>query len=452
MGSAERPQAEEGFRVQIRVSGLLAVLSLVSGTAYAAGEIAVPLGPDLAGKGSGRAVAEAVRQALAAAQLTVASDAAVAKAAKASHIKGKSLRPAQGAKLAAKGKFAAVVVYRKGKGGVFAQVVDPHGQVILERMIHVAKSRVVADDATTLATGAAQALGGSAPAPTPANPAPAETPAPAEQPQPAEATAPASPAPAEATAPAAATPAATATEETSQESSEPAAGFLLRAGLFGGAGERLFLSPGFAYTTSSPYLLGGLSLELFPIHSIGLGVIADFAMGFVKDELSGGTGTFTSNDFRGDVALAYRWRLFSSPFGTMLIPRFGVGLRRFDPPGQSDGTQVGIASDNRFFLEGGLQLTQPIVPHYLRLTAGAAALPLAGMSKAGQGFFGDSSAFGLQWMAELGGDLVGGLEWALQVDQERFMDSYSSGPGGAALKDSGVEVETGYTLQVRFHI
>ncbi len=407
------------------------------------GDIAVTAGQDLAGQGSAKVVATAIRQALAAAGMSVADDASLAKALRATKIKAKALKAAQAAKLAVKGRFAAVVIHRKGKGGVFAQVIDARGRVLLERLIHVAKGHAVDSDATAFASGAAQALGGSTTPP----PTPVEAPALTAAAPPADTgaapttttIASASAAPAE-SGPAATVTASPSTGESGTEGTERAAGFLLRVGLLGGAGERMFLAPGFAYTTSSPYLYGGVTVEAYPFSSLGLGVMADFAMGLVTDQLAGGTGTFSSNDFRGDVCIDYRLQL--GPVGTFLVPRVGAGLRRFDPPNTIGTTGLTIHADDRLFFEAGLQVMQPILGPYLRVTVGAAALPLANTN-----FYPNSSGFGLQWMAELGGDLLAGLEWGLQVDQERFLDSYTT-----PAKDSGVEVETGYTLQLRYRL
>ncbi len=143
-----------------------------------------------------------------------------------------------------------------------------------------------------------------------------------------------------------------------------------------------------------------------------------------------------------DAAIAWRARLFSGPYGTFLIPRVGYGLREFIAP-----ATTGFPRVERWFFVGGLGVTQPLVPRYLRVSAGIAALPLSKLEGYAQTVYGASSSFGLEWTAELGGDLVGGLEWALQADQQRFMDSYSGPPSM-----NGIEIYTSYTLQLRLRL
>lgn len=415
---------------------LLAVLGLVGGTTARASpaRVAVPQAPDVAGRSSGKSLATAVKHALTTASVPVATAAELAKAARAAKVKltKAGLKAPAAAKLAAKGNFAGVVIYRKGKNGAFAQLIDARGQVLFERQLRVTRGVVSDEDASNFAAATVAALGmntqphfaDTTAAPTP----PAATPAPAPD------TAPAPP-PENITA-AYAGPEVAPTKE----APEPAAGYFLRVGLLAGAGERLFLTPSFSYTSSSPYAFGGAMAEVFPFRGFGLGVVADFSLGLVKDQLAGTAGTFNSSDLRVDAALAYRLRIFDGPFGTFVMPRIGFGMRHFDAP-----ASTGLPGDDRTFLVAGLSLTQPIIPKYLRLSAGAAALPLSKLGSAGQSSYGPSSAFGLEWLAELGGDLIGNLEWALQVEQERFMDSYNTSPAGL-----GVDVYTGYTLQLRF--
>jgi len=87
------------------------------------------------------------------------------------------------------------------------------------------------------------------------------------------------------------------------------------------------------------------------------------------------------------------------------------------------------------------------VARYLRVSAGVEALPFSRLQAPAQTAYGTSSSFGIEWTAELGGDIAGGLEWALQAEQERFMDSYRGPPSS-----SGVDIYTDYTLQLRYRL
>jgi hypothetical protein len=156
----------------------------------------------------------------------------------------------------------------------------------------------------------------------------------------------------------------------------------------------------------------------------------------------GGAGTFYSNDLRVDAALAWRVKPCGGAYCPYLIPRVGYGFRDFIAP-----ASTGFPRADRSFLVGGLAITQPLVPRYLRISAGLAALPFSRLEGSAQSTYGTSSSFGLEWMAELGGDFFTGLEWALHVEQERFMDRYRGPP---VL--SGIEIYTDYTLQLRLRL
>jgi hypothetical protein len=414
-----------------------AAISILSAQlAWAAPQkILLPPAPDLAGEGSGKQLVRAVSQACAAAHVRVASTAELKRTAvTAQVILNGRLSIEQAAKLVSRGGFAGVVMFRKASSGAFAQLVDPHGQVTLERLLRVKKGTALDVDAAAFAAAVAQSLAPSPPQVEAATPQESAVPTPPVRVEP-------PPPPLPPSAESADTAAALAGPElVAPRSTEPAAGYYFRLGFSGGAAERRFLAPGFSYVTGYPYATGGVSLELFPFRAVGLGLVGDFSFGRVADELVGGNGTFNSNDVRVDAALAWRVKLFAGHYGTYLIPRIGYGFRDFIAPASS-----GFPRAERSFLVAGLAVTQPIVPRYLRVSGGIAALPFSRLEGSAQSVYGTSSSFGLEWMAELGGDIVGGLEWALQAEQERFMDSYRGPPA-----TSGSDIYTGYTLQLRY--
>jgi hypothetical protein len=428
--------------MRVSFACLLAISVLGADVALAASSrLAVPPPPDLAGKGSGNAFGKAVRQALIDAKVRVAPVADVVRAAKAAKVGLKPrLKVEQVPRLISRGGFYGVVLFRKGRNGAFAQLIDGSGQVTLERLVRFGSTGASGTDCASFASAVAQALGAGPTAPVQPSGMPSPSPAVVEVAPPPAAlpTPPPSPvAESSETAAALAGP-----EVPSVRSTEPAAGYYFKIGLFGGAAERRFLTPTFSYVSGYPYGQGGVSLELFPFQSFGLGLVGDFSFGQAKDQIAGGAGTFNSTDLRVDAALAYRLRLFAGPYGTFLIPRVGFGLRDFDAP-----SSIGLPGDNRIFLVAGLAASQPLVPKYLRVSAGVAALPLSKLQGAAQTDYGPSSSIGLEWMAELGGDIVFGLEWALQAEQERFMDSYTGPPTA-----SGVEIDTSYSLQLRYRL
>jgi hypothetical protein len=69
------------------------------------------------------------------------------------------------------------------------------------------------------------------------------------------------------------------------------------------------------------------------------------------------------------------------------------------------------------------------------------------MGSAGQAAYGSSTANGIEWLAGFGGDIAFGLQWQLQVDQERFFDKYA-GPPPSTQQD----IYTDYSLLLRFHL
>ena len=400
--------------------------------ALAAPRVLLPPAPDLAGRRSGKELTRAVNQACAAAHVHVANTAEMNRAAAAAGVtlKGR-LTIEQASKLATRGDFAGVVMFRKASSGAFAQLIDPHGQVTLERLLHVNKGIASDRDAASFASAVAQALGeaptpvGAAAPVAPQAAAPARVEPPPPPPESAETTA-----------------ALAGPEAVAPKPVAPAAGFTFRLGLLGGPAERRFLAPGFSYTTGYPYAEGGVSLELFPFHAFGLGFVGDFTFGRVADELVGGAGTFNSNDLRVDAALAWRVKPCGGSYCPYFIPRVGYGFRDFIAP-----ATAGLPRAERSFLEGGLEITQPLVPRSLRVSAGVTALPFSRLEGSAQSTYGTSSSFGLEWLAELGGDFFPGLEWALQAEQERFMDSYRGPPAR-----SGIEIDTDYTLQLRLRL
>ena len=357
------------------------------------------------GKGSGKQLIRVTSQACAAAHVRVATTAELNRAATAARVKLKGkLSIDQAAQLVERGGFAGAVMFRKASSGAFAQLVDPHGQVTLERLVRVKRGAPVEADAAAFASAIAEALTAPPPPLEPAPPVVAAVPSTLARVE----TLPPPPIPPPPTPESADTAAALAGPETvAPRSMEPAAGYFFRLGFAGGPAERRFSAPGFSYVTGYPYAEGGASLELFPFRAFGLGLMSDFSFGRVSDRIVGG-GIFNSNDVRADVALAWRARLFAGHYGTYLIPRLGYGFREFVAPASS-----GFPRDERSFLVAGLEISQPIVPRYLRISGGIAALPFSRLEGAAQSTYGTSSSFGLEWMGELGGDIIGGLEWAL---------------------------------------
>ncbi len=255
--------------------------------AQAVPRILLPPAPDLAGKNSGKELTRAVNQALATAHVRVATPYELSRIAAGAQVKLKGgLSIDQAAKLATRADSAGVVLFRKASRGAFAQLVDAHGQVTLERLLHVKKGAASEVDAAAFASAVAQALEPPSAAVSPAPPASAlgdmaaAPTAPVPPPPPAP---PSSPRNRQRSMSALAGPEPVATHST-----EPAAGYFFRLGLFAGPAERRFLAPGYSYVTGYPYAAGGVSLELFPFRAFGLGFVGDFAFGRVADQLAEG--------------------------------------------------------------------------------------------------------------------------------------------------------------------
>jgi hypothetical protein len=212
--------------------------------------------------------------------------------------------------------------------------------------------------------------------------------------------------------------------------------------LGGGFTVRTFFNPNFAYSTGSPYPLQlVLGAEVFPFKNLGFGLMADGAWSASSAKFAGQTTTFTINNYRADVNAAYRF-VFAPVYAPTLYLRAGFGLRDVNWPSTAD-----VANTNRFFGEFGLTLSQPLVPRYLNLVLGGSYLPWANQGSAGQTAYGPSSAWGVEWLVGVGGDIAAGFAWQLQVDQERFFDTYTV-PTNATMPD----IYTDYTLLVRFHL
>jgi hypothetical protein len=410
----------------------------------------------VAGSGSGAALSAAVKSSLTAAGVPVASQNDVNKADKLAKVKAdRNLHAAGAGKLAVKGGFAGVVIFRKAKQKAFADLIDKHGQVSLERTIHVSgkKPSDTDVDAFTSAVAEVEGIAPAAPPPPPAA-APlvapaagaaavgaAATPAPPVEPPP--------PAPPE-TKPAELESAYAAPEAAAPPPPPPPYNsYLFRVSLGGGPAVRTFFAPytnadgtpggTFNYSTATPYWQLNLSAELFPFHSLGLGVMVNGQWGRATARFSG-QPSFNSNDYRADADLAYRF-VFAPVYAPTLWVRAGIGLRNFDSPSSS-----GLADVNRTFGEFGLTVSQPLVHRYLNLVVGGAYLPWANMGSAGQNAYGSSTAYGIEWLAGFGGDIIFGLEWQLQVDQQRFFDQYKT----PATTDQ--DIYTDYSLLVRFHL
>ena len=431
--------------MQLSRLGLFALA--ISSTAFATiPKVAVAPSPDPSGKGSGAALTTAVKSALGEAGVPLASSTDLSKAAKAAKVKvGTSISPANAGKIATKGGFAGVVLFRKAKGKAFGDLIDKHGQVALERSVRFAAKKPNGDDVQTLVAAVAEAVGASPAKAAPPPPVPAEVPLGAAAAAGVGAAA-AAPVPEPAVAPPAKAPdleAAYAAPEQAAPPPPPAPynSYLFRVSLGGGPAVRTFFAPDFTYSSGTPYWQLNLAAELFPFKHLGLGLMADGGWGLVTSKEAGQTSTFNSNDYRADVDLAYRL-VFAPAYAPTLWIKAGFGIRDFDYPSSS-----GVADTNRLFGEFGLTLSQPIVPRYLNLVVGGMYLPWANMSSAGQAFYGQSTAWGVEWLAGIGGDIALGFEWQLQVDQQRFNDDYVGPPS-----QTSPDIYTDYSLLVRFRL
>jgi len=417
--------------------GLLA-LALSSSAFAAVPKVAVPSAADVAGSGSGAALTSAVKAALVDSGVPLATPADLSKAAKAAKVKvDKSLRASGAGKIAAKGGFAGVLLFRKAKGKAFGDLIDKQGQVVLERSVRFTAKKPSGDDVQTLVSAVAEAVG--------AAPAKAAPPVPLVAPLEAAPAAVAAAAP-EAVPPVAKAPeleAAYAAPEQATAPPPPAPynSYLFRVSLGGGPAVRTFFAPEFIYSSGAPYWQLNLAAELFPLKGFGLGLMVNGGWGLVKGQVAGQTSTFNSNDYRLDLDLAYRF-VFAPAYAPTFWIRAGYGLRDFVSPASS-----GIADTNRMFGEFGLTISQPIVPRYLNLVVAGTYLPWANMSSVGQSYYGNSSAYGIEWLAGFGGDIALGFDWQLQVNQQRFYDKYSGPP-----ESTSPDIYTDYSLLLRFHL
>jgi hypothetical protein len=404
----------------------------MASTAVAADPVAVAPAPDFAGRGSGAALDKALYAALAKARVPTVSAVLAAGRAKAAKIPWNAkLSVESAASLAQSNHWAGVVVFSGGKKKITARLIDSGGQPAISEVIAVVKRRAFPADVQGFAKSIGALLSASqAQAPPP--PALAPVPAAALPPPEGgvtEATPTATPpAPVEAAPPAEA---------------EPTETRLLRwdVELGGFAGERKFYVPtGFSYRTSFPYAGPALGGSVFPFGAAGswvngFGIVGTFQLGIVQAEFAGQTTTFTAMDILGDVDLAYQYAI-NGDYGPRFTFLIGGGLRFFDAPSSS-----GLVSENRvFYPDIGLQIEQPIVPKYLRLTAGFSYIVIANQGSAAQTAFGTSSSSGLDWTGGLAGKIFGALGWEAQVLQYRFSDSYAGGVG------SGQDIYTSYRV------
>lgn len=394
--------------------------------------MAVAPAPDFAGHNSGAALDKAVLRALESAGVHAVSPALAAGRAKAANIAwNPKLSPEAAATLAQSNHWAGVVVFSGGKKKVIVRLIDSGGQPAVTQVIGIVKKHAYPADVTGLAKSIGSLLSATqAQAPPPPPPAPQPTPAAPPPPESGvtEAT-PAAPAP----VPVEAAPAEEGETETRLLRWDAELGYF--------EGERKFYAPsGFSYRTSFPYGGPALGGSVFPFGAPGswvngFGLVGTFQLGIVQAEFAGQTKTFTATDLLGDIDLAYQLAI-SGEYGTRFTVLVGGGLRFFDAPSSS-----GLASTDRpFYPDLGLTIEQPLVPHYLRLTAGFSYIVIATQGSAGQTAFGASSGSGLDWTAGLAGRIFGVLGWEAQVLQYRFSDSYAGGAG------SGADIYTSYRV------
>src|SRR6201999_3174764 len=117
---------------------LAACVVLFASLARAATPVALPPAPDVSGRGSGKSLGRAITKASGAAHVRLASTAELNRAAAAANVSLKSkLTLAQAAKLASRGGFSGVVLFRNASSGAFAQFIDPLGQVVRGVLNHV---------------------------------------------------------------------------------------------------------------------------------------------------------------------------------------------------------------------------------------------------------------------------------------------------------------------------
>jgi hypothetical protein len=431
--------------MQLSRLGLLA-LALSSPAFAAIPKVVVSAAPDPAGPGSGSALTTAVKSTLSASGVPLASPTEVSKAAKLAKVKvSTSMPPSSAGKIATKGGFAGVILFRKAKGKAFGDLIDKHGQVMLERSVRFTGKKPNGDDVQALVSAVAEAIGA---APAVAAP-PVTLPVGAPPVVPIEA-APTAAAPSP-TEPAVPTAPKSAELEAAYAAPEQAAlppppppynSYLFRASLGGGPTIRTFFNPQFTYSTGTPYpwqLV--VAAELFPLKRIGLGLMIDGAWSASAARFAGQSASFTTHNYRADVDLAYRL-VFTPTYAPTLWLRAGFGLRDFVWP-----SAAGVANTNRFFGEFGLTLSQPLVPRYLNLVVGGTYLPWANQSGVGQAAYGPSTAWGAEWLVGFGGDIAMGFEWQLQVDQERFFDRYT-----VPTVTTNPDIYTDYSLLLRFRL
>jgi hypothetical protein len=409
-----------------------ALLAVAWSSAAIADPVAVAPAPDFAGHGSGPALEKAVAHALQKAGVATVSAALAAGRARAAKVPwNPKLNAKSAGALAQSNHWAGVVLFAGNKHKITARLVDTGGEPVVTQSLAIVKKHVPPAHIEALAKGIAALLAASqsnAPPPAAAPPPPAAAAPPPPEGGVTEATPEAAaPAPAPAEPPPAA------------ESQETR---LLRwdVELGGFAGERKFYVPGgFSYRTAFPYGGPALGASVFPFGEDGswvqgFGLIGMGQLGIVQAEFSGTTTTFTSTDILGELDLAYQFAL-AGDYGTRFTFQAGAGLRYFDAPASSS-----LSDDDRFYPDVGVQIEQPILPHYLRLTAGAAYLPVASQGGAAQTAFGKSSGWGFDWTAGLAGRILGALGWEAQFLQQRFSDSYTG------VSTGGAEIDTSYRL------
>lgn len=409
----------------------LAVLCGASVIAVAATPVALAPAPDFAGRGSGSSLERGVRRALETARVPLVSPALAAGRARAAHVAwGHGMSPAQAGSLAQANHWAGVVIVEGSKRHLGIRLVDAAGETVVTQRLLVSHRRAAPADIEAFARAVSATLASATAAAPPPPPAPAPPPTP--PPPPPEQAAP----PAEST-PTAETEAPESPKETRLQRWDVELG--------GFAGTHKFDLPGtFSYRTSFPYSGPAIAGAVFPFGAPGswvegFGIVAAAQLGIVEAEVSGGSGTFTATDLQASLDLAYQFAPIDRPFGPRLTVRAGGTLRYFDAPASS-----GVADDDRLAPEVALDLEQPLVPAYLRVTGSFGWLPIANQGQTAQQALGTSSGSGFEWQAGLAGRIFRAFGWEAHVLQQRFADAH---PGSVSADDIDTSYDLLLTLQ-----